>query len=156
VYRYARALVRGDADAEDVLQQTFVSAWKGAAQARAVTSARPWLFTIARHAAYRLGRRHVGEPRVDDVESVEELGERAGFACDDSPELLVMALEERATLQRALSSLAPDDREIVTLRDVEGLSGPEAASVLGITLDAEKSRIHRARLRLAAALRGAA
>lgn len=156
VFRYARSLVRSDADAEDVLQQTFLAAWKSAAQARPSPTAKPWLFTIARHNVHRLGRRRVGEPapgELADIDDVAELGARAGFATDESPEVLVQRLEQRAALQAALAQLSDVDREVLWLRDVEGLSGPEVAAVIGTALEATKARLHRARLRLTAALR---
>lgn len=152
VFRYARALARGEADAEDVLQLTFLAAFRGAKEARVQRSARPWLFAIARRSAIRHGRLRAGEPLRH--ESIDELGEHAGFADDDgSPELVAARLEERALLERALFSLSPGDREILVLRELEELSSDEAARILGLTLDAAKSRLHRARLRFQAALR---
>jgi RNA polymerase sigma-70 factor, ECF subfamily len=157
VFRYVRALAPSDADAEDALQQTFLAAWRGASDVHpSGTSARPWLLTVARHAVFRLARRHAGEPHPRDtspVEDAEALGMRAGFGDETSPEDHAARLEQRALLRRALSMLGAEDREVILLRDGSGLSGVEAAAVLGITLEAEKSRIHRARLRLAAALR---
>ena len=65
----------------------------------------------------------------------------------------MLARESRAHVAAALTSLSPDDREVLLLRDVEGLSGEETAHTLGVDLAAMKSRLHRARLRLAAACR---
>ena len=61
--------------------------------------------------------------------------------------------EERAVLARALASLPPDDREVLVLRDLEGLDGPHVAELLGLPLPTMKTRLHRARLRFAASLR---
>lgn len=149
VYRYARTLVGRPEDAEDVLQQTFLAAWRGAAGFRGDASGRTWVLTVARHAAHRYRSRVAPEPADDP--SLEELGLRAGWG-GPSPERLAMAAEERARVVAALASLAPADREILTLRDLEALSGDETAALLGITVAAMKSRLHRARLALAARL----
>lgn len=152
VFRFARTLTRTPSEAEDVLQDTFLAAWRGAVSFRGESAVRSWLFTIARNAAIRHGRRRSGEPDV--MEPLDVLGERAGWGETHDPEALAIRRESRETLERALASLSDDDREIVLLRDVEGLSGEETAAVLQIGLTAMKSRLHRARLRLAAALQG--
>jgi RNA polymerase sigma-70 factor (ECF subfamily) len=66
---------------------------------------------------------------------------------------MLVRLEEREWLARALARLSQADREVLILRDLEGLSGEETAAALGVTVRAMKSRLHRARLRLAAQLR---
>lgn len=82
-----------------------------------------------------------------------ELGVAAGWGETRDPEALVSAMEDHLRLHQALDSLHPGDREVITLRDLEGLSGPEAAQVLEIPLSNLKTRLHRARLRLLARLR---
>jgi RNA polymerase sigma-70 factor, ECF subfamily len=150
VYRLARILTRNTAAAEDVLQQTFLSAWQAAHQFRGDASVRTWLLTIARHAAQRQREHRAREP-LDDT-PIEHLGARAGWGGPD-PEALAMASQDRERVAAALASLAADDREILTLRDLEDLPGDETAALLGMSLAAMKSRLHRARLKLAAALR---
>ncbi|MEW5849260.1 MAG: RNA polymerase sigma factor [Myxococcota bacterium] len=155
VFRYLRTLTRTPQEAEDALQQTFLAVWRSllpdsGAGKRGEGSVRAWLFTIARHAAYRQGRRHAGEP--DTLESLESLGERAGWGEPEDPERVAMLLEDRERLHAALARLSDDDREVILLRDVEGLSGEDAARVLDLPLANLKTRLHRARLRLRAAL----
>lgn len=82
-----------------------------------------------------------------------ELGVAAGWGEVRDPEARVSAMEDHARLHRALDALSPADREVITLRDLEGLSGPEAAQVLDLPLASLKTRLHRARLRLLARLR---
>jgi RNA polymerase sigma-70 factor (ECF subfamily) len=151
VFRYLRTKAN-DADAEDALQQTFVAAWRNAATIEVEGSARPWLFTVARNAAAKLQRRAGAAPQP--VEDLEQLGELAGFAAPDAtPARFAEAAEERQLLNSALSSLPDADREVLTLRDLEQLTGEQVAELLGLSLPAMKSRLHRARLRLVAELR---
>jgi RNA polymerase sigma-70 factor, ECF subfamily len=153
VFRFARALASSQPNAEDILQETFLAALKGAPGFRGDAPVRSWLFSIARHAAARQGRRHVGEPdRFESLEPLDTLGVEAGWGSED-PEALVIAAQHRAGVASALEALPGDDREVLILRDLEGLSGEETAAALGTSLASMKSRLHRARLRFAAALR---
>lgn len=160
VARHAAAVLRmativtGDASsAEDAAQQAFLSAFRNAASFRAEASFRAWLLTITRRAAYRVCKKQSREEPMD--EPMMQLGLEAGWGSED-PEALAIAAERRDLLSSALASLAAPDQEVLVLRDVEGLRGAEAAEVLGIGERALKSRLHRARLRLAAALRASA
>lgn len=155
VFRYARTLVRSDDDAEEVLQRTFIAAWRGASTFEGRAKAFVWLCTIARHTAERAGRLRAGAPKhfeALDAPEIEALGCAAGFG---DPETLTAELEETHRVRRALEGLPEEEREILTLRDVEGLSGPEVEAILGLSRAAAKSRLHRARLRLMAAMKGA-
>lgn len=156
VFRVARRLTGDDASAEDVLQETFISAMEHANQVRPEGSVRGWPLAIARNAALMARRRRVGEPIVftplEDVCEHERLGEEAGFGAVD-PEAWMMVIDRRGALDRALGRLSAPEREILVLRDVEELSGEETALALGLTVPAMKSRLHRARLRLLAELR---
>jgi RNA polymerase sigma-70 factor (ECF subfamily) len=108
---------------------------------------------VARRQAARTWRRRVGEPV--DVVPLEELAAAAGLADDAAdPERLAAAAQDHERLHRALARLAEAVREVIVLRDLEGFSGPEVASLLGVELGAVKSRLHRARLRLMAELGG--
>lgn len=144
--RYARSLV--GQDASDVVQQAWIDALRGGATYRGRSSVRTWLLTLVRHAAYRSKRLRVGEPRTPVP--LDALAIQAGWG---DPEARVGARLDAERLLRALATLSPDSREVLTLRDLEDLPGPEAAAVLGLTLAAMKSRLHRARLELAAAVR---
>jgi RNA polymerase sigma-70 factor (ECF subfamily) len=147
--RFVRGLTPSQEAAEDVLQEALVDILRGAAGYRG-GDARAWMFRIARNAAYRSHRRRVGQP--DHFEPLAELGARAGWGADSLDEHLDAA-ERRACLRRALRRLEPSDREILVLREIEGFTGAEVASMLELSIPAMKSRLHRARLRLAAAAR---
>lgn len=151
VFRYLQSLTRNATAAEDALQDAFVAAWRGAATFRGGTSARPWLLTIARHALHRQHRRRSGEPEA--FESIDQLGLAADWGVDDSPLDRLVRLEDRARLARVLAALPDAERETLVLRDLEGLPGEEVARMTEVSLAAMKSRLHRARLRLAATLR---
>lgn len=84
--------------------------------------------------------------------SLDELGLQAGWGGDD-PEALAVAAEHRERLAAALARLAPEDREVITLRDLDGVPGEQTASMLGVNVAAMKSRLHRARMTLAAEVR---
>jgi RNA polymerase sigma-70 factor (ECF subfamily) len=147
--RFCRALARGRSgaggDAEDGLQEAFVAAWRKAGDFRGEGSARSWLLTIARRQMARSGRRPAPEP-AGDAESLERLGVAAGWGRPEA----AAGEETRLGVREAFERLAPADRAVLVLRDLEGLSAGEAAVVLGIGERALKSRLHRARLRLAA------
>jgi RNA polymerase sigma-70 factor (ECF subfamily) len=153
VYRYLVARTRSASAADDALQETFVAVWRGAAAFRAEGSARGWLFGLARRQAARTFRRRVGEPADHDgVEAIDVVGWSAGWGTGD-PERALAAAESKERLLRALATLSDEDREVVELRDLAGLDGAAVAEALGVGLLAMKSRLHRARLRLMAALR---
>jgi RNA polymerase sigma-70 factor (ECF subfamily) len=147
VFRLLRTSAAGEADAEDALQEAFVAAWKGAGGYRGGASARGWILTIARNALSRSHRRRVGEPAT--FEPLDALGLEAGWGRDDALE----GLARREVLDRAMGTLGEEEREVLVLRELEDLPGEEVAEMLGISVPAMKSRLHRARLRFLAALR---
>jgi RNA polymerase sigma-70 factor (ECF subfamily) len=140
VYRYGLQVCRTTEDAEDALQETLWAATRALQTFRgSASSITSWMFTIIRRECYRLIDRH-----HDDLTStVDELREDAPDPAD--------AFEGRRRaelLAAALSELDPLHRQVVILRDIEGFSAPEAAARLGISVDALKSRLHRARVNL--------
>jgi RNA polymerase sigma-70 factor (ECF subfamily) len=152
VFRHLRVWCSAKEDAEDAMQETFLAVFRYASGFRGESSARTWLFTIARNAAWKTRRGIETQPLDAAEESMESLGDSAGWGETD-PESLAVKAQSRERLRAALDSLVPEDREILVLRELEGFSGEETASILSIGLPAMKSRLHRARLRLAAKLR---
>jgi RNA polymerase sigma-70 factor (ECF subfamily) len=150
VYRYLRARTGCVADCEDALQETFLAVYRGCEGYRGEASARAWVLGIARNVCRRLYRKRVGEP--DEWVPLEEFGLRAGWGGPAPSESFLERLEQRDTLEKALTQLTPEEQEVLVLRDLEGLSGEEAADLLDLSVSAMKSRLHRARLRLAAVL----
>lgn len=146
LYRFALRQTRTEAEAQDALQDGLLAAWRGAATWSGAGAPRTWLFQVVLHASRRRGRRRSGEPaQHDPVEVAAALPSGAA-----GPEERVARAQHADVLRRALAGLPEHAREVLLLRDVEGLSGEETAAVLGLELPAMKSRLHRARLELKA------
>ncbi|WP_242336931.1 MULTISPECIES: RNA polymerase sigma factor [Anaeromyxobacter] len=143
--RFATRSCGTEVEAADALQDGLLAAWRGAGTFRGDASARTWLFQIVLHCCRRRARRRAGEP--EQHAPVEAAADLPGA---DAPEARVAALQAGAALEQALASLPAAAREVLLLRDVEGLSGAETAAALSIDLTAMKSRLHRARLELKA------
>jgi RNA polymerase sigma-70 factor (ECF subfamily) len=155
VYSLALRMLRQQQDAEDVTQQTFLSALEHLVQFRGDASFSTWLLRIATHAALKTIRKRAG---LDTV-SLEQVTEGTGdsgpiphpeFIADwrQSPRELVHNREVMRLLDEALSQLDERHRVVFLLRDVEGLSVKEAAEALGLTEANVKVRLLRARLQL--------
>lgn len=142
VYRYGLQVCRTTEDAEDALQETLWAATRAIRTFRgAATSIASWMFTIIRRECYRIIDRH-----RDTQLSVDALATPAPL--EDAPDETLLVRRRSELLASALTVLDPLHREVILLRDIEGLSAPEAAEHLGISVQAVKSRLHRARVSL--------
>jgi len=146
VFRFGRRMCNDDEDAADVLQETLIAAVRTLPEFRGAASISTWLYTIAR--SFCMKRRRTSKfapPRVDSLEA--EPG-RGGSVADPerTPEEHAAGREVGAALDGAIAALEPMYREVLVLRDVEGLPASDVAEALGITVDAVKSRLHRARV----------
>jgi RNA polymerase sigma-70 factor (ECF subfamily) len=150
VHRHLVAFVGHD-DVDDALQETFIAAWRGAGSFHGDGSARGWLFTIARNVVRHQVRRRVDEPA--QLESLDDLAEQAGWGSIPDERARPEAAIARELLTVAFARLPEEERVVLTLRELDGLSGDETAALLNLSLAAMKSRLHRARLHLAAVLR---
>lgn len=152
VFRFASALSKSSSQAEEVLQGTFIEAWRGASGFTGQGTAKSWLFTIARRYLGRMRRKRAGQPSsFEDIEDIEKLGINAGWGSDGGT--LAISLENREWVEKALARLRDTDQELLLLVELEGLSLQEAADTIGQSLTSTKSRLHRARLYLLAELR---
>ena len=133
------------------MQQTFLQWAKKGHALRDASKVKTWLFTIARNTAAKARDRAQRSP-VADV-PIDTLGVEAGWGSED-PETMALAAERRDLLRAAFDTLDDEAREVLTCRDLEGLSGEETAALLGVSVAAMKSRLHRARMTLAARVRG--
>jgi RNA polymerase sigma-70 factor (ECF subfamily) len=143
LYGTAMRLTRRPADAEDLVQDTYLKAFRSSAQFQRGTNLKAWLFTIL-HNTFRNMRRHDGRNPIDvDSEIVEQAA--ADSAHDFSPEQLLTRASLDADLQAALDALPEAFRQAVWLRDVEELSYAEIAGVLDVPIGTVMSRISRGR-----------
>ena len=143
LYGTALRLTRRPADAEDLVQDTYLKAFRAAGQFERGTNLKAWLFTIL-HNTFRNTRRHDVRSPVDvDSETVERAADLA--AQDQSPEQLLARATLDTDLQAALDSLPDAFRQAVWLRDVEEFSYAEIAEMLGIPIGTVMSRISRGR-----------
>jgi RNA polymerase sigma-70 factor (ECF subfamily) len=149
LFRSARAIVRNDAEAEDVVQATYVHAFTHLAAFRGEAQLSTWLTRIALNEALgRLRRRRPTTGLEDiDMQVKPEHGEVLQFPSLSvaDPEAELSRSEARRLLENAVDGLPDDFRSIFVLRDVEGMSTEEAAAHLGIKPETAKTRLHRAR-----------
>jgi len=147
-FNYARWLTKNDADAEDVLQDASVRALRFFSSLRS-ENARAWLLTIVRNTWYgRFPRRAGGS--VTTVTDEDTTDNRADVSLDPEAQLIQQQTVE--SVRRALEALPTDFREVLVLRELEGLSYKEIAAIVGVPLGTVMSRLARARERLAGAL----
>jgi RNA polymerase sigma-70 factor, ECF subfamily len=143
LYGTALRLTRRPADAEDLVQDTYLKAFRSAGQFQRGTNLKAWLFTIL-HNTFRNMRRHDGRNPIDvDSEYIEQAPARA--ANDFSPEELLTRATLDVDLKEALDALPEAFRQAVWLRDVEELTYAEIAEVLDIPIGTVMSRISRGR-----------
>ena len=150
VYNLVRASSAGDSDAEDLVQDIFVRAYRAIGSFRGESSFRSWLYRIAINVvrSHRDRRRltsGAGSLRVEDSGALEDIA---------APEDVEASLDRRRAIDRALATLSEDQRLLIVLRDVEGLTYDELAKVVKIPRGTVDSRLFRARQRLRASLEG--
>ena len=150
-YTLARYLMRNEHDAEDVVQDACLRALKhfGTFRGEEKTSARAWLLAIVRNTAYSSRQRGRGDALKTEF---DERQHSAGVA-DDHPEAALLRKADQESFDRALDLLAPEFREVIILREIEGLSYKEISDVAGVPVGTVMSRLSRARTRLQTALR---
>ena len=133
-------------DAKDVAQDTLLTMARSVKDFRGDASLSTWLYTVARSFCTKKRRRTKGVPAFHeplDKVTHENVGEPTA-----TPEQALLGREARETVAAALDALEPEAREVVVLRDIEGLSASEVAEVTGASVAAVKSRLHRARAAL--------
>lgn len=144
LYRTAWSLTRSDADAQDLVQETLLRAYRAIDRFDG-RYPRAWLMTIMRNANINRARKK----RPDLLDDPDKTFERSvEFAETDSPESLTMEGEFDATVEDAFDQLPDKFREVVELVDLNGLAYQEAADVLDVPVGTIMSRLHRARKRI--------
>lgn len=145
IARHVARYVKRAVDVEDVVQETFIRAYRGLASFRGESAFYSWLYRIATNAALDAVQR---EPMP--VAAGEDADERAyafepGLSDAENPERTLMASQIADAVQRAMSRLKPDLVEPLMLYEVEGKSYPQIAEILGVPVGTVKTRIFRAR-----------
>ncbi len=148
VYRFGMQMCRDEEDAKEVLQDTLLAAARTVGNFRGDASVSTWLYTIAR--SFCIKRRRRSKHAPSEIVSLDAAGEdRPSSTVSDAakgPEEVASDSQLGRALAAAIDSLEPAQKEVLLLRDVEGLTAPEVAEVLGLGVEAVKSRLHRARV----------
>jgi RNA polymerase sigma factor (sigma-70 family) len=146
-YNLARLLTRNAHDAEDVVQESYLRAWRAFSSFRGDAS-RPWILTIVRNTSFTWLRDN--RSRADHAEYHEELH----VSGVPTPEAASLAQERARAVERCVQALPADFREAIVLREMEELSYQEIAEITGVPRGTVMSRLSRARARLAECMTG--
>ncbi len=141
VYRAARAILRDEREAEDVVQEAYVNAYTHLAQFDGRARFSTWLTRIAVYEAFARARRRGRYQSLDET-STET---RMPPASSPDPERQAFGRELGALIESAVDELGDGYREVFMLRQIQGLSTAETAQVLGVSEDVVKTRFSRAR-----------
>jgi RNA polymerase sigma-70 factor, ECF subfamily len=140
-YNLARWLTHNDTDAEDVVQEAYLRAFKFFAGFHGDNS-RAWLLKVVRNACYTWRQQN----RVPEL--AIEFDEQVHSGDSETPEIIVLETVNKQVLKRALEALPPEFREAVILRELEGFSYKEIAGITEVPVGTVMSRLARARKRL--------
>ena len=149
LYRFSMKMCRHTQDAEDVLQDSMLTLARSFKDFKGMSSLSTWLFTIVRSFCIKKRRKSKFAPSHES--SLQEMvlsGHTEPESSLPSPEKLVESAEVWREVQAAIQRIEPAYREILVLRDIEGLSAKEVAEIVELSVGAVKSRLHRARSEL--------
>ncbi len=155
VYRLAHGITGNEADAEEVVQDIFLTIFRKIHTFEGRSALGSWIYRIATNAALikRRGRRDDREVPLDlpfpaFLPDGHRTGDPAFLKADwsQTPEANLLSKETREILHRAIANLPDQYRVVVALRDVQGLSNDDVAEVVGESVACVKSRLHRARM----------
>lgn len=158
IFAMIRNMTRNDADAWDLSQEVFIKAWNALPSFEAKAKFFTWLYRIAHNVVYDWNRRrkHDAAGELNDEILENDRIDPSAIAiphCPDSPDAQMEMGELKQKIESALSKISPDHREIVVLKDVQGLTYKEIADVLGCTIGTVMSRLFYARQKLQALLK---
>lgn len=151
MYRFANRLCGETESAKDLVQETFLNAYRGFKNFRGEAKLSTWLYSIASRACLRMRRRRKGEPErelsLDEFIPSSQGEFRLQIPVEGlSPEEALQNKELRQALDDAINQLPKKYKMVLVLRDMEGLSAKEVGAIMGLNERAVKSRLHRARL----------
>jgi RNA polymerase sigma-70 factor (ECF subfamily) len=151
IRRYLGKILRRD-EIEDGVQTVLQRALESKERFRGESSERVWLLGIARNVGFELARARSRLPRLSDHSEGSATGDIAPESHEPTQEDLLGRKEQQALALRALDGLSLDDKLALLVTYVDGLPGPEAAEILGVSFPAFRQRLSRARQALAASL----
>ncbi len=147
VYNVAYRMMGNPDDADEVVQDTFLSAYRARNRFRGDAQVTTWLYRIATNAALMRLRKNSRKKEIStDPTEVYQRIDRADWA--DAPDRTALNNELSQEIQRGIETLPDDLKVAVILRDVQGLTNDEAARVLEVSVSALKARLHRGRVML--------
>jgi RNA polymerase sigma-70 factor (ECF subfamily) len=152
LYRVALRLTGNATDADDLVQETMLKAYRAWHQYQRGTNAKGWLLTILRHAFINEYRRRARRPATVDLDAIEPFAVFEDTPQDEDPQSRFFDKIVDDEVLRAIDELPEQFREAVVLSDVEGMSYEEVARVLEVPIGTVKSRLFRARRMLQAKL----
>lgn len=153
IFAMIRNMTRNEADAWDISQDVFVKAWHALPRFEAKARFSTWLYRIAHNAVYDWSRKRkiesIGElnDEIFERDRIDPAATTAPSAAE-APDAALGHGELRAKIEQALAKLSPDHREVVLLKDVQGLAYKEIAEVMDCTLGTVMSRLFYARQKL--------
>lgn len=150
LYRVARSVLGDEAEAEDVVQETYVRAFTHLDGFRGEAQLSTWLTRIALNDALSRLRRRRHTVGLKDIDAIDDQGEARVIYLpsarqDSDPEIAAARAEVRRQLERAMDQLPDPFRMVFVLRDIEEMSTEETAAHLGLRPETVKTRLHRAR-----------
>ncbi|HIA02572.1 MAG TPA: sigma-70 family RNA polymerase sigma factor [Myxococcales bacterium] len=149
IYRFSMKMCRHTEDAEDVLQDSMMTLARTFRDFRGASALSTWLFSVARSFCIKKRRKSKFAPRVEEsLDKLDSVTTNTLTSKAPTPHDQAENKEVWEQLQEAISSLEPAYREVLVLRDVEGLKAKEVAEIVGISTAAVKSRLHRSRKQL--------
>ena len=148
LYRIARAILRDDVEAEDVMQDAYVRAYQNLASFEGRAKFITWLTRIAIHEALSRSRRRSKFQSFDSSEQSQGEVMKSVISLDRSPEQEAYDRELAGVIEKAVLSLSEEHRLVFMLRDIEGMSTDETAQCLNLTQENVKVRLHRAHAKL--------
>jgi len=153
VYSLALKMVRNPEDAEDVLQDTFLRAYRGIKSFQGASTFSTWIYRItANSALMRLRKKQLPTVSIEDADERETPVNIVDWTPGPVEQLLNRELQQ--VMDEAIDALPPEFRQVFVLRDIEEMSNAEVAAILDLSVAAVKSRLHRARLKVRNRLAG--
>lgn len=156
IYRVCLRMMRSEAEAEDMTQETFIRASRSMDQFRGEASLSTWLYRVAinlcknriNYLQRRRSTQHRSLVQLEEAKGDAWQSDRVGGAAPETPDALAEGREAQALIGQALDQLPDQLKTILLLRDIEGLSYAEVSEVTQLPLGTVKSRLHQARLQL--------